>query len=106
MSQLNAGATDRRQRIDHLRGMLADPQPITPMEEILRMLRHEALDPAAQFESTGTLWEFYHPRGGDPESLYRKSRGRHIPCRDYVGHNPLFAMVDLWRKAAPAEGAR
>jgi len=52
MSQLNAGATDRRQRIDHLRGMLADPQPITPMEEILRMLRHEALDPAAQFEST------------------------------------------------------
>ncbi|HVT09244.1 MAG TPA: hypothetical protein VHO67_17410 [Polyangia bacterium] len=52
MSQLNAGAADRRQRIDHLRDMLADPKPITRMEEIIRLLRHEALDPAAQFEST------------------------------------------------------
>ncbi|HVY40028.1 MAG TPA: hypothetical protein VHM31_18945 [Polyangia bacterium] len=52
MSQMDLGATDRRQRIDHLRGMLAEPQPTTAMEEILRLLRHEALDPAAQFEST------------------------------------------------------
>ena len=36
-------------RIDLLRGMLGGPQQLTPMEEILRLLRHEALDPAAQF---------------------------------------------------------
>lgn len=56
---------------------------------------------ATVFSRTGTLWEYYHPRLGDPESLARKSRGRRTPCRDYVGHNPLFAMVDLWRQCAP-----
>lgn len=66
-------------------------------------LLEAALDAtAAQFARTGTLWEFYHPRLGDPESLLRKDRGRRIPCRDYLGHNPLFAMVDLWRKSRPA----
>ena len=51
MSQVNAVATERRERIDHLRGMLAAPQPIAPMQEIVRLLRYEALDPAAQFEA-------------------------------------------------------
>jgi glycogen debranching enzyme len=68
-----------------------------------RRLLEAALDATArQFTRTGTLWEFYHPQLGDPESLFRKERGRRIPCRDYVGHNPLFAMVDLWRKADPS----
>ncbi len=56
---------------------------------------------AAQFERTGTIWEFYHPLGGDPATLKRKESGRNVPCRDYLGHNPLFAMAELWRQTAP-----
>jgi len=68
-----------------------------------KRLLESALDSTAfQYERTGTIWEFYHPRRGDPKSLERKSRGRPIPCVDYLGHNPLFAMVDLWRKATRA----
>jgi glycogen debranching enzyme len=67
-----------------------------------RQLLEAALDSTAkQFQRTGTIWEFYHPRLGDQESLFRKPTGRRIPCRDYLGHNPLFAMVDLWRKCGP-----
>jgi hypothetical protein len=66
-----------------------------------RLLEAALDDTAVQFGRTGTVWEFYHPRGGDPESLARKPKGRPIPCRDYLGHNPLFAMVDLWRKCGP-----
>ena len=67
-----------------------------------RRLLEAALDATAvQFGRTGTIWEFYHPQVGDQESLLRKPRGRRIPCRDYLGHNPLFAMVDLWRKCGP-----
>jgi hypothetical protein len=66
-----------------------------------RRLLEAALDATAQqFERTGTIWEFYHPRLGDPESLVRKQSGRRTPCRDYLGHNPLFAMADLWRQCA------
>jgi glycogen debranching enzyme len=55
---------------------------------------------AAQFARTGTIWEFYHPLGGKPEELERKPRTRfNTPCRDYLGHNPLIAMVRLWREA-------
>jgi len=65
-----------------------------------RKLLETALDATArQFERTGTVWEFYHPQLGEQESLFRKPTGRRQPCRDYLGHNPLFAMIDLWRKA-------
>ncbi len=65
-----------------------------------RRLLEAALDATAtQFEHTGTVWEFYHPQLGDPGTLLRKPSGRNVPCRDYLGHNPLFAMVDLWRKS-------
>jgi hypothetical protein len=67
-----------------------------------RLLEAALDDTAAQFKHTGTIWEFYHPQGGDPRSLLRKTKGRRIPCEDYLGHNPLFAMVDVWRKSAPA----
>jgi glycogen debranching enzyme len=64
-----------------------------------RRLLEAALDATAiQFRRTGTIWEFYHPRLGDQESLLRKPQGPRLPCRDYLGHNPLFAMADLWRK--------
>jgi neutral trehalase len=70
-----------------------------------RRLLEAALDATAvQFERTGTIWEFYHPRRGDPESLLRKPTGRRTPCRDYVGHNPLFAMVHLWRQCGGNSG--
>jgi hypothetical protein len=64
-----------------------------------RQLLEKALDAtAAEFERSGTLWEFYHPMRGEQALLRRKPSGRNEPCRDYVGHNPLFAMADLWRR--------
>jgi hypothetical protein len=64
-------------------------------------------DTASQFERTRTVWEFYHPLGGEPETLTRKP-GRPVkgPCRDYLGHNPIQAMARLWagRNACPRAG--
>ncbi len=57
-------------------------------------------DSAAQFERTGTLWEFYHPFGGRPEDVERKPQTEfNQPCRDYAGHNPLLAMAHLYDNA-------
>jgi Mannosylglycerate hydrolase MGH1-like glycoside hydrolase domain len=68
-----------------------------------RQLLEAALDATAtQFERTGTIWEFYHPQVGDQQTLLRKPQGRRTPCPDYLGHNPLFAMTDLWRKTGAA----
>lgn len=59
-------------------------------------------DSAAQFTRTGTIWEFYHPFGGHPEDLTRKPQTkRNFPWKDYVGHNPLFAMARMWEQTAP-----
>jgi glycogen debranching enzyme len=57
-----------------------------------------ALDMTAeQYKKTGTIWEFYHPFGGDQKALLRKPRtGYKIPCEDYLGHNPLIAMAKLY----------
>lgn len=52
---------------------------------------------AAQYERTGTIWEFYHPHSGRPEDLARKPHTPYnCPCRDYLGHNPLIAMARLY----------
>lgn len=66
-------------------------------KDAVRKLMEAALDATAeQFERTGTLWEFYHPFKGEQMELLRKpNRGWMTPCRDYVGHNPLFAMIYL-----------
>jgi glycogen debranching enzyme len=63
-----------------------------------RRLVERALDAsAAQFARTGTIWEFYHPHGGDPLAVARKPQTQHnTPCPDYLGHNPLLAMARLW----------
>lgn len=63
-----------------------------------RKLVEAALDDSArQFERTGTIWEFYHPHGGDPETVERKPQSKyHSPCRDYLGHNPLLALAHLF----------
>jgi putative isomerase len=65
-------------------------------------LLSRALDQsAAQFARTGTIWEFYHPQGGAPESLQRKPHTNYnTPCRDYLGHNPLIAMARLWERVS------
>jgi putative isomerase len=61
-------------------------------------LLEKALDSSsAQFEKTGTIWEFYHPFGGDQTALLRKPRsGVYLPSSDYLGHNPLLAMAKLY----------
>ncbi len=65
-----------------------------------RLLEGALDDSAAQFERTGTIWEFYHPQGDRPEACMRKPyTPYHAPCHNYLGHNPLIAMARLWRKA-------
>ncbi len=67
-------------------------------KDAARLLLERALDETAfQFQGTGTVWEFYHPYGGDPMSLKRKPQTSYnAPCRDYLGHNPLIAMARLY----------
>jgi putative isomerase len=62
-------------------------------------LLERALDAsAAQFERTGTIWEFNHPLCGEPREMARKHGGEQQgPCPDYLGHNPLIAMARLWQ---------
>ena len=71
-------------------------------EDAARRLLEAALDAAAaQFERTGTVWEFYHPLGGNLEDLTRKPQTKqNRPCRDYLGHNPLLAMARMWEEAS------
>jgi neutral trehalase len=63
-----------------------------------RALLEPALDDsAAQFDRTGTIWEFYNSLGGRPEDVQRKPHTPfNQPCRDYLGHNPLIAMARLY----------
>lgn len=69
-----------------------------------QLLERALDDTAVQFERTGTLWEFYHPNGGRPESLQRKPHtGFKKPCRDYVGHNPVIAMARLYAATSGKE---
>jgi neutral trehalase len=70
-----------------------------------RMLLEKALEgSAAQFERTGTIWEYYHPFGGDQQDLGRKLHTEFSqPCRDYVGHNPLIAMALLYESTLAGE---
>jgi glycogen debranching enzyme len=63
-----------------------------------RALLEDALnDSAVQFERTGTIWEYYHPFGGDQQSVGRKNHTEFkSPSRDYIGHNPLLAMTRMY----------
>lgn len=67
------------------------------------VLLEKALDfSAEQFQKTGTIWEFYHPFGGNPEEVQRKpqNQAHNYPCPDYLGHNPLLAMAWLYSDIA------
>jgi glycogen debranching enzyme len=63
-----------------------------------RVILRAALDATAeQFRRSGTVWEFYHPDGGAQEELARKpDTPYNMPCRDYLGHNPVIAMARLY----------
>ncbi len=67
-------------------------------KDAARALLARALDATLeQFQHTHTVWEFYHPHGGNPETLQRKPHTLYnAPCRDYLGHNPLIAMAALY----------
>lgn len=61
----------------------------------------EALTPVLERRLTGTtgqLFEFYDPFGGDPAKVQRKPDTPHNePSRDYLGHNPVMAMARMWQ---------
>jgi hypothetical protein len=67
-------------------------------KDAARRILEMALDASAiQFKRTGTIWEFYHPFGGNPEDVARKPKKQpNMPCKDYLGHNPLIAMARLY----------
>ena len=69
-------------------------------EDAALIILEKALNQSAkQFQRTGTIWEFYHPLGGNPELIERKPQTRkNEPCKDYLGHNPLIAMARLYDK--------
>ncbi|MEM6312867.1 MAG: trehalase family glycosidase [Planctomycetota bacterium] len=58
---------------------------------------------AAQFDRTGTIFEYYDPDGGPPEDLARKPYhpDQNTPSTDYLGHNPLIALARLAVSAKP-----
>lgn len=63
-----------------------------------KILLERALDQTARiFAETGTVWEFYHPMGGLQTDMKRKPQTPYnIPSKEYLGHNPLIAMADLY----------
>ena len=76
------------------------PTPYLWSPQAIWRLLEAALDATAvEFARTGTLWEFWHPTLGDQHALRRKP-ARNKPWTDYLGHNPLFAMVALWQRTA------
>ncbi|MFT3780627.1 MAG: trehalase family glycosidase [Nibricoccus sp.] len=65
----------------------------------IKLLEAALDDTAAQYDRTGTIWEYYHPHAGKPEELARKPQTkRNVPFSDYLGHNPVLAMSRLWQK--------
>jgi putative isomerase len=69
-------------------------------KDAAKLILEKALDASAkQFARTGTIWEFYNPLGGKPEDVQRKPASKYnVPCKDYLGHNPLIAMARLYDK--------
>ena len=65
----------------------------------LKLLEPALDDTAAQYDRTGTIWEYYHPHAGRPEDVARKPQTRrNLPWTDYLGQNPMLAMARLWQK--------
>lgn len=64
-----------------------------------QQLLEGALDQTARiYAQTGCIWEFYDSCGGTPGQVARKPHTEYnMPCRDYLGHNPLDYMARLWQ---------
>ncbi|MBB64244.1 MAG: hypothetical protein CMO81_04200 [Waddliaceae bacterium] len=65
------------------------------------LLLEKALDMTAfHYADSGTIWEFYHPRGDRPMKCTRPLHGQSgelgSPYKDHLGHNPLVAMAEMW----------
>ena len=56
-----------------------------------RVLKYSQIN----YYRTGAIWEFYHPYGEAPLEMARKHAPWLLPCREYLGHNPLFAYARL-----------
>jgi putative isomerase len=69
-------------------------------KDAAKLLLEKALDDSAiKFKETGTIWEFYNSIGGNPADVRRKPQTKqNMPCKDYLGHNPLIAMALLFDK--------
>jgi hypothetical protein len=69
-------------------------------KDAAKIILAKALNESAkQFTRTGTIWEFYNSLGGKPEDVKRKPSTKfNVPCKDYLGHNPLIAMARLYDK--------
>ncbi|HBN82418.1 MAG TPA: glycoside hydrolase [Clostridiales bacterium] len=69
-------------------------------KDAAKKLLEKALDATAkQFDETGTIWEFYHPCLGKQEDVKRKPYTQYnVPCRDYLGHNPVIAMARMYEE--------
>lgn len=69
-------------------------------EDAALEILEKALDQSSKiFKETGTIWEFYHPFGGNPKSVARKPQtAKNEPCTDYLGHNPLIEMARLYER--------
>ena len=69
-------------------------------KDAAKLLLEKALDDSAEkFKETGTIWEFYNSLGGNPADVKRKPQTKqNMPCKDYLGHNPLIAMTLLYDK--------
>jgi glycogen debranching enzyme len=67
-------------------------------KDAAKLILEKALDATArQFSRTGTIWEFYHSLGGNPEDVKRKPHTKfNTPSKDYLGHNPLIAMALMY----------
>jgi putative isomerase len=66
-----------------------------------KLLLERALDQTAKkFEETHTVWEFYNSMGGSQYEVKRKPHTEfNMPCKDYLGHNPIIAMAKMWSEA-------
>lgn len=80
--------------------IILDVLPSCPQNALHQLLN----DVKNQSESgflPGVIWEFYNSLGGRPEDVKRKPKTIYnVPCKDYLGHNPLIAMARLYDYAS------
>ena len=67
-------------------------------DDAAKIILERALDMTNYwYIKTGEVWEFYDSKGGNPAELKRKTN-HNQPYKQYLGHNPLIAMAELYDK--------